>query len=185
MPDKIKNKVAELRTVIVKMISDWETSGNGCGQRAQELQQFGHISSDQQWLAPRGSEEVFVDGDNRRSFLNGKGSHLLYLWQLFDDFDLLHYTMSVIPASYGASNNGVAAMQGAGAVASARRETEQKETEEHNIHQKKIGVSFSSLAASNDRLAASQESLAASQGSIASSQALLATRATRAQLSEE
>jgi hypothetical protein len=165
-PDKIKTKVAEFRANIVKMISDWETSGNGCGQRAPDSKKFGHIRRDQQWLAPRGSVDEFVDGNNRKSFLNGKGVHLLYLWQLLDEHDLLYHTMSVIPPEYGAGVNGVSMTQGAGAVAASRRETEQKEAAEHRKNQKKIGSSLSSLAASSARLAASQEQLGLDRANV-------------------
>jgi len=52
----------------------------------QDSPEFGHIVENQHWLAPGSwvtdDNPQFLDGDNHKSFLNGKGSHLLYMWQV-------------------------------------------------------------------------------------------------------
>ena len=35
----------------MKLIADWEKSGNGSGQRAEDTEEFGHISTGQPWSA--------------------------------------------------------------------------------------------------------------------------------------
>jgi len=110
-PDKIKEKVAHVRCEIMEMVDRWERSGNGEGQRAQDSQDFGHIVEDQLWLAP-GSHATdpaptYMDGDNRRNFLNGKGSYLLYMWQVWDESQIFNRVMSIIPSASSASSDGV------------------------------------------------------------------------------
>lgn len=56
-PDKIKDKLSSARCKALRVISDWEKSGNGSGQRAEDNNEFGHIADDQQWL---GMSEGFM-----------------------------------------------------------------------------------------------------------------------------
>ena len=63
--------------------SDWEKSGNGTGMRHEGDEEFGHAG-----------EEHFADGDNRKNFLNGAKSHMLYYWQFMQDNDLLSHCLA-------------------------------------------------------------------------------------------
>jgi hypothetical protein len=58
----------------LKIIANWELSGNGFGQRTRQDENFGHME-----------EEQLEEGDNRARFLDGVGKeHLLILWDLGD-----------------------------------------------------------------------------------------------------
>ena len=84
-PDKIKDKLSLLKAKLQKVIADWETSGNGSGQRNMESHRdYGHVSAAQTWLNVNREvlddyDEEFMDGDNRKSFLKSNKSHLLYM----------------------------------------------------------------------------------------------------------
>jgi len=73
-PDKIKEKMSNCRAKLVKIVTDWEKSGNGFGQRDESDIDYGHITEDQWWLAPRESETEFVDGDNWKKFYAQKSN---------------------------------------------------------------------------------------------------------------
>lgn len=114
------------------LIDRWEQSGNGSGQRAEGDPFFGSIlrDGDQQWLCPGSSLDddipEFQDGDNRASFLNGKGPHLLYLWELFDREDLLKRTLEVLLSDVG--------IDGGRSVSSTVQGRPQKEkTDDHEL----------------------------------------------------
>ena len=70
------------------VISKWELSGNGSGQRSEEDKEFGHIASGQKWLG--GGDNDCVDGDNRKIFLRQCESHVLHCWQFFGNNLLSH-----------------------------------------------------------------------------------------------
>ena len=71
----------------MKLIANWEQSGNGQGQRPADDQNYGHVH--------RGGHE-FIEGDNRRCFLDTLGlqSHVLYGWAVFEEHDMLHFTLA-------------------------------------------------------------------------------------------
>ena len=68
---------------MVKVISDWEQSGSGCGM----LNSLDDDDNDKQT-----QEQVyeFVDGDDRKSFLCKHPAHVLHLWHLTYKYDILH-----------------------------------------------------------------------------------------------
>jgi hypothetical protein len=75
-PEEVKSRMAYSRTKLMAVISNWELSGNGFGQCAQEDEGFGCLE-----------EEHFLD-NNRRPFLQNYRSHILYLWHLSNDEDI-------------------------------------------------------------------------------------------------
>ena len=79
-------------TKALVVISKWEQSGNGSGQRKEDDEEHGHVSKDQAWLAP-GNEE-FMDGDNRKNFLREEKSHVLCFWQMIDENDSLTHALA-------------------------------------------------------------------------------------------
>ena len=101
-PETIKKKAATARAEILCVIDKWERSGNGEGQRNEDENDYGSIrrNGEQLWLVP-GTDSEFQDGDNRTSFLNGRGTHLLYLWELFDRNDFLQTAIEALPTSMG------------------------------------------------------------------------------------
>ncbi len=147
--DKIKEKVAHVRCELMEKVDRWERSGNGEGQRVQNCPDFGHIQENQRWLAP-GSKAtddrpIFLDGDNRKNFLNGKGYHLLYMWHLWDQNDIFNRVMSIIPANCSASSDGVAVTL----PATRRNRTDVEDDTSRNINVGRIAQSMSILARSS------------------------------------
>lgn len=85
-PAKVAEKVGDMRLKLVRIITDWTKSGQGCG---------GKIDGEQ---AGKSNEtEVFGDftkvvrsgNDNRAAFLGGDSPYLLYLWQKSFEMDFL------------------------------------------------------------------------------------------------
>ena len=80
---------------MVKVIADWERSGSGSGMSRTLLQ--GRNNNDE-YDSIGNSENVqlehniyeFWDGDNRKSFLRERPSHILYLWHLAYKYDILN-----------------------------------------------------------------------------------------------
>lgn len=70
-PEDARKRIADSRARLMKVISNWELSGNGFGQRAPDHQNFGIIEEDQ-----------LLEGDNRSSFVDTGKEHLLVLWDL-------------------------------------------------------------------------------------------------------
>jgi len=114
--DKIKDKLANCRAKLLRLIADWEKSGNGSGQRAETEPDYGHVSDDQQFVSIDNqgqgdtedvADEDFVDGDKRKNFLRDYKPYLIYMWQVFDDNDLLYHTLSRLPSQFRADSQGV------------------------------------------------------------------------------
>jgi hypothetical protein len=92
---KIKDKLADVRAKLVIIISNWERSGNGGGNRQENDDDFG---------SPRG---FTLTDDDRANFLGGHKPHLLYFWQKMDDENMLQHTRSIIPNHISANSEGV------------------------------------------------------------------------------
>ena len=86
-PDKIKDKQGQLRGFMLKLISNWEKSGNGSCQRHEGDERFGVIDD---------PDKQFVNGDNRAVFAERLGykSYVLYGWHVFDQLQLLQTTLA-------------------------------------------------------------------------------------------
>jgi len=85
-PEECKKRFADSRAKLIKIISKWELSGNGFGQRSREDDDFGHLD-----------EECFEAGDNRGNFLDTMTKeHILYFWHLADQNDMMKQVLNVI-----------------------------------------------------------------------------------------
>ena len=76
---------------MVKVIADWERSGSGRGM-AKNLQSLTNNDDDDSNDGRKQTEmEVyeFWDGDDQKSFLRERPSHVLYLWQLSYTYKIL------------------------------------------------------------------------------------------------
>jgi hypothetical protein len=74
----------------MKIVTNWEASGNGTGQRAQEDKDFGRFVL-----------EDCIDGDNRASFVResmGHKIHHLCLWHISDKMGVLKHVLHVLSA---------------------------------------------------------------------------------------
>jgi hypothetical protein len=79
----------------IELIADWETNGNGDGQRKAGEPDFGHVG-----------ETTLMD-DDCRNFLRENKQHLLYFFHVIDACDLLLNTLTVSPNELTASSDGV------------------------------------------------------------------------------
>jgi hypothetical protein len=85
-PEEVKKRFADARAKLIKIISKWELSGNGFGQRALGDDDFGHMS-----------EENLEAGENRGNFLDSMTKeHILYFWYLADKNELMKNVLNVI-----------------------------------------------------------------------------------------
>jgi hypothetical protein len=85
-PQKLKQKWSDVHGKLVIIVSNYDASGNGAGNRDQNDPDHGNVS-----------EFTLVDNMECQNFLGGNPSHLLYFWQLLEEHDLLKNTLSVIP----------------------------------------------------------------------------------------
>jgi len=82
---------------------NWETSGNGFGQREEGSDEFGHFSGDHLTL---------ITGDNRSGFIQeakGHGVHHLFLWHLADSMGILSNVLNVMSPEVSASSENIPA----------------------------------------------------------------------------
>ena len=94
MPQQFKKRLSDNRYKMVKVIADWERSGSGSGMARNLLQ--GQSDDDDNSAGnsenQTSEQEVyeFWDGDDRKSFLRERPSHILHLWQLAYKYDILN-----------------------------------------------------------------------------------------------
>ena len=80
---------------MVKVIADWERSGSGSAMARTLLQgrntndEDDSIGNSENVQSERDVYE-FWDGDDRKSFLRERPSHILYLWHLAYKYDILN-----------------------------------------------------------------------------------------------
>jgi hypothetical protein len=117
----IKNRLSSIRSVLLRMIQNWEQSGQGDGGRrsinlteeSSETEEAieelsGVISNEIQWGALEGRPQEALD--NRANFLNGQPSWYLYFWEVADSFQLLDSTVQRLSTEVGASDGSVSAV---------------------------------------------------------------------------
>jgi hypothetical protein len=93
-PEEVKKRFADARAKLIKLISKWELSGNGFGQRALDDDEFGHMGEDE-----------MEAGDNRGNFLDSMTKeHILYFWHLADSNELLKNILNVIADTSSANS---------------------------------------------------------------------------------
>jgi hypothetical protein len=94
-PEEGKRRFAGSRAKLIKIISKWELSGNGFGQRTLEDEDYGHM----------GQQELEA-GDNRANFLDSMTKeHILYFWHLPDKNELLKNVLNVIADTSSADSD--------------------------------------------------------------------------------
>jgi hypothetical protein len=126
-PEDCKKRFSDARAKLIKIISKWELSGNGFGQRSLEDDDFGHM----------GQEELEA-GDNRANFLDSMTKeHILYFWHLADKNELLKNVLNVIADTSSAdSENYQTTSEGSSAssvAAATRKSNEAKATNEFRL----------------------------------------------------
>lgn len=135
-PQKIKEKIADIRARLVVIIDKWERSGNGGGNRSIDDDDYGRISS------------MTLQDDDRANFLGGNKPHLLYFWQILDECELLQRTLSIIPKEHSASSDGIPSTSSS-TTGSNRKKPRDDDDEDTKNFQRKIEASFSDIASSS------------------------------------
>ena len=85
----VKARLGDARARMIAIISDWEKSGNGFGQRDEYDEAFGHVEP----------EMANANGDDRARFVKlhlGQRFHHLYLWHLADTMGVLKNVLNVL-----------------------------------------------------------------------------------------
>ena len=129
--------------ISIQIISDWEKSGSGFGQRDNADTSWGHFSEENRQIQ---------DGDNRSSFLTGENTgktHLLYLWHLADTAGIMTKLLNVLSKDVAAdchSNLYVSTQQVQ--HKSKRKAAEELEREDTKAFRNGIQQSFENLAIS-------------------------------------
>jgi hypothetical protein len=88
--EKIKSKLADVRSKLCRVEDKWGRSGNGDGMQ----------------VLDRDNKPVLIDGE-LKNFLGGNKPHLLYLWKLLDETNFLEDTLAIIPKEFSASGENV------------------------------------------------------------------------------
>ncbi|CAB9524785.1 hypothetical protein SEMRO_1585_G284060.1 [Seminavis robusta] len=110
-PDEVKRRWGDCRAKLIKIIAKWELSGNGFGQRHEGEDEFGHMGEDEMEC-----------GDNRANFLDSQTKeHILYLWHVSDEQQILKNVMCVIAESSAASSEICSSVAGTDQATSARK----------------------------------------------------------------
>jgi hypothetical protein len=93
-PDRAKNIIATMKPKIVKILANYELSGNGDGMGGNQDQEDDDASG-------TFSVSNCIAGDNKRSFLSAKdSSDLLYWWHVLEEEDI-QYTILIFPNTVG------------------------------------------------------------------------------------
>ena len=91
--EQFKEKLSDNRYKMVKVIADWERSGSGSGMSRNLLRgrtdDDDSIGNSENMQSEREVYE-FWDGDDRKSFLRERPSHILYLWHVAYKYDILN-----------------------------------------------------------------------------------------------
>ena len=139
-PEKVKSKLAKSCVKVALLANAWHQSGNGDSQlvHKEDNENFAHFDAD------------IIDGDDRASFLPVGGKpHHLYMSALFDDYQILNYTMAMLPDEFSASSTHVPTVSDVSG--DSRKKRRKEEFEEIQLTtQKAISESISSLAKSGE-----------------------------------
>jgi hypothetical protein len=110
-PDQLKKKVADFKAKLVIILSKYEQSGNGDGQRQESDPNFGRTRFAHRMPVDDNGISIetmtFMEGDNKRSFLCGYPSHILYFWNLMDTCNILAEVRETISNTVAADSNSV------------------------------------------------------------------------------
>jgi putative lipase involved disintegration of autophagic bodies len=106
-------------------------------------------------------EDLTVCDDDRSDFLQGFQSHILYFWQVMDEYHILQKTLSVIPKEIGASSESVPST-----VYNTPTPGKKKNHDDNNLNNK-IEKSFDELAKESTLLAINSSVVAMNSSIVA------------------
>ena len=151
--DVLKNKMKDARYKLLDIITNFDASGNGDGSI----------------LEPEpGQPPVIADATDKCAFLGSYNSHVLYLWQLCDDYDLLNSVKSVLPDEYSVTGSTIASCS---LTSSARKKL--KVADQARLDARAFTQAFDSnmsdFVSTQRSIAATQKTLAETQKSLVAS----------------
>ena len=106
-----------------------------------------------------------MDGSDKQNFLNGKPSHLLYLWEFFKSLHILDSVKAMLPSDCAAAGDNVPVVA-ATSSANKKRKMQQKELEEQKHFRTNFSQSFDNLVSTQHQLVSTQNRLADSHDSM-------------------
>ena len=115
-----------------------------------------------------GQEPTIADATEKCAFLGSYNSHVIYLWQLCDDYDLLNSVKAVLPDEYSVSGSTIASCS---LTSSARKKLKVAEQarEDAQAFTKAFDSNMSDFVSTQRSIAATQKSLAETQKSLVAS----------------
>lgn len=131
-PQKVQDKLTEMRTNLIRIIDNWERSGQGDGgydnDIDDEVEDNGVVVDEHGFGELRNRPRRALD--SRSSFLNNRPSYLLYLWEVFDQHGLLNTTVNRLSNGVGAADGEALSMPlvSEGSVRKKRRKDKETET---------------------------------------------------------
>ena len=151
--DVLKKKMSDARYKMLDIITKFDKSDQGDGSI----------------LEPEdGAEPYIADATQKSAFQGAYNSHILYLWQLCDDYDLLNSVKSVLPEEYSVNGSTIASSS---LTASARKRLKIADDtcQEAAAFRHAFDDNMSDFVDTQRNIAITQRSLAESQKSIAAS----------------
>jgi len=111
-PQKVENLLTQMRSDLLRIIRNWEQSGQGEGGRVNVPEDdILSDSDDDEGNNSRSAERFGNLQDrpaealqNRSNFLRGKPSYLLYFWEMANNFQLLSSTLQRLDPEIGAAD---------------------------------------------------------------------------------
>ena len=107
-PEKIEDIFVALRTNLVRIIQNWEKSGQGDGGSNERSQCSDDDDADDEAASGPGIGGLQRRSaralDNRAAFLYGKPSYILYFWELADQHQLLQSSLQQLDRAVDASD---------------------------------------------------------------------------------
>lgn len=133
-PQKVQDKLTEMRTNLIRIIDNWKRSGQGDGgydddsdDRMEDSGMVEEVRTHDIAKSSHGYGELRNRPcralDTRSSFLHNRPSYLLYLWEVFYQRGLLNTTVNRLSNGVGATDGEVLSMPlvSAGSVRKKRR----------------------------------------------------------------
>mmetsp|Transcript_12892 Transcript_12892/g.24210 ORF Transcript_12892/g.24210 Transcript_12892/m.24210 type:complete len:518 (+) Transcript_12892:68-1621(+) len=101
-PQKVRDKLTEMRTSLIRIIDNWEHSGQGDGgndynfddEDGVEIRDGYEVNNEQEKQFGELKDHSRRALDSRSSFLQKRPSYLLYFWEMIDKHDLLKTTVN-------------------------------------------------------------------------------------------
>lgn len=101
-PQKVRDKLTEMRTSLIRIIDAWERSGQGDGGYDDTLDDEDGSENHDDYGVNNEQDKRFGELkhrsrralDSRSSFLQNRPSYLLYFWEMIDKHDLLKTTVN-------------------------------------------------------------------------------------------